>query len=150
MAIYSIHNSKGAPPEQAVFVRDGFSFGAFLFTFLWAAWHRMWVVAGVLLAITGALTLAGNLHVVPGTLLTITSLAVSFIFGCEARGLQRRALIASGKAEVGLTHGRRAEEAELRYYLETEDVPAAASTAVTSQRGPDSQMHDAIGIFGKM
>ena len=42
MAIYSVHNRDGASDEQAIFVAEGFSTGALVFTVLWAAWHRMW------------------------------------------------------------------------------------------------------------
>ena len=45
MAIYSIFRKAGAPREEAVFVKEGFSIAAFVLTFVWALWNRMWVVA---------------------------------------------------------------------------------------------------------
>ena len=48
MAIYSIFRKAGAPRDEAVFVKEGFSIAAFVLTFLWALWNRMWVVAAVI------------------------------------------------------------------------------------------------------
>jgi Protein of unknown function (DUF2628) len=58
MAVYSVFE----PPERGgdatehagefVFVRDGFSFPAFLFGPLWMLWHRLWlVVIGYIIAV---------------------------------------------------------------------------------------------------
>ena len=46
MSVYTVHEpplraaSRIAEPERFVFVRDGFSFWAFLFAPLWMLWHR--------------------------------------------------------------------------------------------------------------
>jgi hypothetical protein len=50
MAVYTVHEPPPKPYEQASdperfdFVRDGFSFWAFLFGPLWMLRHRMWLV----------------------------------------------------------------------------------------------------------
>ena len=50
MSIYTVHEpppkaDAGEPnPERFVFVRDGFSFWAFLLAPLWMLRHRMWLV----------------------------------------------------------------------------------------------------------
>ena len=62
MAIYSIFRKAGAPRDEAVFVKEGFSIAAFVLTFLWALWNRMWVVAAVILAVMAAVAVAGSLH----------------------------------------------------------------------------------------
>ena len=43
MATYSIYAKDS--PADAIFVREGFSWTAAVFNFLWAFWNRMWVVA---------------------------------------------------------------------------------------------------------
>ena len=40
--------------QGAVFLREGFSWGAALFTVLWAAWRGLWVWAAVLLVVIWA------------------------------------------------------------------------------------------------
>jgi hypothetical protein len=59
-ATYTLHVPAGADPgdgdalENAELVRDGFSVPAFLFTFLWFFWHRLWLAGlGVLVAVVG-------------------------------------------------------------------------------------------------
>src|SRR4029077_16824986 len=50
MAIYTVHEpplkryDTAADPDRFVFVRDGFSWSAFLFGPLWVLRHRMWLV----------------------------------------------------------------------------------------------------------
>jgi hypothetical protein len=116
MAFYSIHNREGAPAEQAIFVREGFSKGAFLFTVPWALWHRMWLAAGVLLAVSGAIALAGNLLAIGDGAILLAGLAVNLIFGFEAHDLQIRSVIGRGYGQIGYSHGSNLEEAELRYF----------------------------------
>ena len=53
MRVYTVHLRRhGLMPERdLVLVREGFSWWAFLFTSLWALWHRMWWEALGLFAI---------------------------------------------------------------------------------------------------
>ena len=49
MAVYTVHEpppkrTRPRDPERFVFVRDGFSFWAFLLAPLWLLWHRLWLV----------------------------------------------------------------------------------------------------------
>ena len=43
MKVYSIHVRRMPAPEL-ISVKEGFSWPAFLFSFLWAFWHRLWLV----------------------------------------------------------------------------------------------------------
>src|ERR1700730_4288972 len=50
MSVYTVHippstrRGSASGPERFVFVRDGFSFWAFLLAPLWMLWHRLWLV----------------------------------------------------------------------------------------------------------
>ena len=51
MPVYTVHEPPPRDSDDAadaadrfVFVRDGFSFWAFLFAPLWMLWHRLWLV----------------------------------------------------------------------------------------------------------
>ena len=150
MAIYSIHNRQGAGPEEAIFVREGFSTCAFLFTVLWALWHRLWLVAAILLAITAAIALAGSYLGASEFLVELVSLAVNLIFGFEARDLQARALVAAGCPEIGLSHGRNLDEAETRFFHQLDHGPA--SSAVPTLANPIARPYvpDTLGLFGNV
>lgn len=57
MKIYSVHVSPTATDGDAELVKEGFCWPAFLFTVLWAAWHRAWWVAAALLVVGIAIVL---------------------------------------------------------------------------------------------
>ena len=84
-----------AEGEELVFLRDGFSFLAFLFPPLWLLWHRLWVEAAVtfavLIAAAGAEQLGGLIVSLP------VQLVVSIFVGCEGNGLR----IAASKRMLG-------------------------------------------------
>ena len=146
---YSVHIRDGAAAEQAVFVREGFSTGAFVFTVAWALWHRMWLAAGVLLAVSGAITLAGNLMDAGEGVLVLAGLAVNLIFGFEARDLLISALAGRGYRQSGYSHGRNLDEAELRYFHKNvAHHPRLFPVAVKPVPYPGAP--DTLGIFGNV
>src|SRR5437016_5573314 len=69
MTVYTVHEPPRrsddplAHAERFIFVRDGFSFIAFLLTPLWMLRHRLWLALicylGLLIALTAALRLVG-------------------------------------------------------------------------------------------
>jgi hypothetical protein len=128
MAIYTVH-SKGKPAEDAIFIRDGFSIAAFLFTVLWALWNRMWIVAIFILVVLGAITVLGEALSINESIVSLASLLASLIFGHEARDLQRWSLERRGYQAVGVVAGEDLEEAELRFFafqppmISTETLP---------------------------
>ncbi len=75
--------------ERIAFVRDRFTWGAFLFAPLWMLWHQLWLVlAGYLIvmaALGGGLWYAGVGIV---TLAAILAL-IAFLIGLEAASLAR-------------------------------------------------------------
>ncbi|MGH6906773.1 MAG: DUF2628 domain-containing protein [Aestuariivirga sp.] len=146
MAFYSVHNRDGASAEQAIFVREGFSFGAFLFTVVWALWHRMWLAAGILLAVSGAITLAGTLLDTGEAVVVLAGFAVNLIFGFEARDLQIRTLIARGYRQIGYSHGDNLDEAEIRFFHSHATSQPALAEKPKSM--PYAGEPDTLGIFG--
>jgi hypothetical protein len=142
MAIYFVHGDP-AKPEEAVFVREGFSFAAFVFQPFWALWNRMWLTAAVLVAIA---IMIGTL-IASDTLRSLASLAVALVFGFAANGLRRRSLMLRGKPELGLTAGETQEEAELRFYLTKSAQPMAAPELAPAVPRP-APGHEPLGLFG--
>lgn len=62
MKIYSVHVSPTAADRDgdAELVKEGFCWPAFLFTVLWALWHRAWWVAAALLVVSIAIGLGAE------------------------------------------------------------------------------------------
>src|SRR5262247_4102673 len=122
MSIYTVYEPplkahESAPnPERFVFVRDGFSFWAFLLAPWWMLRHRMW------LALTGYVILAIALSVAlrfAGASTTVTLIAgalFSLLVGFEAATLRRFKLSRRGWTNVGIVVGDDLESAERRFF----------------------------------
>ena len=102
MRVYTVHLCQPGPDEDLVFIREGFSFWAFLLTWVWALWHRLWLFAGALfvanLAIAGTVMAIG-LH--PWGQAGL-SLAVALASGYLAFDQQRRRLTHLGFQDFGV------------------------------------------------
>ena len=131
-SIYAKENDTAA--ADAIFLSDGFSWGAFVFTWVWALWNRMWIVAVLALA---AMAVASAL---PPLQEIVLALAINILMGLHGNELLGWSLARRGLAEVGLSQGSSLEEAELRFYSgETKTSAMPASTPVD---------HDTLGLFG--
>lgn len=135
MTTYSIYaKANDAAAADAIFLPDGFSWGAFAFTWIWALWNRMWIVAVLALA---AVTAAAILPPVQQALLV---LGLSVFMGLHGNDLLGWSLARRGFSEISLSHGSSLEEAELRFYSdETKPVVMAPPLPVD---------HDTLGLFG--
>ena len=53
MKIYLVHISskRNELKQLPIILRDGFSFPAFLFTAVWAVWHKLWTLAVIIISI---------------------------------------------------------------------------------------------------
>src|SRR6266550_7760186 len=122
MSIYTVYEPplkahESAPaPERFVFVRDGFSFWAFLLAPLWMLRHRLW------LAFTGYVIVAIGLQVAlrlvgasTGVTVTVAAL-LSLLVGFEAATLRRFTLSRRGWKNVGIVVGDDLESAERRFF----------------------------------
>ena len=126
-SIYAKPNDKTA--ADAIFVSDGFSWGAFVFTWAWALWNRMWIVAAVVISTTLVAS------VLPPTPQILLSLAVNILMGLHANDLLSWSLTRRGFSEIGLSNGSSLEEAELQFYADGVSAPS---------RPVD---HDTLGLF---
>ncbi|MBI3673243.1 MAG: DUF2628 domain-containing protein [Rhizobiales bacterium] len=147
MTVYTIHRKPGAPPEDAVFVADGFSGWAFLFGPVWALWHRMWVAAAILLAVQAAISVSGPLAGFGDLTVASMGLAASLIFGFEAQALRMAALRRAGWKETGLATGASTEEAELNYFLGLGEGLVREASIVPQALAPRHST-DPLGLFG--
>ena len=122
MAVYTVHQppARHADPlpdaERIVFVRDGFSFWAFLIAPLWMLWHRMWLVllgyVVVLAAVDTALSAIGASR----TAMSVIGLLISLLVGLEASTLRRVSLRRRGFRNIGIVSGADREDAERRFF----------------------------------
>ena len=112
------------------FIRDGFSFAAFLLPPLWLLWHRLWIEAALAIA---ALMLAAALPEVTGFALAapLLWLLVSLFVGLEGNALRIAALSRRGWSNWGVVEAGNLDDADAHYTVratgaETDaDIPAA-------------------------
>jgi hypothetical protein len=122
MAVYTVHEpplkrGESTPdPERFVFVRDGFSFAAFLFGPLWMLWHRMWLVFfGYVIVAGGVEAVLTQLHASTSLRVAI-GLMIALLTGFEAPTLRRFALARHKWSNVGIIIGDNLETAEQRFF----------------------------------
>lgn len=146
MAIFTVLEAPDGKPEKVTFVPEGFSWGAFLLTVVWALWQRMWVVGMLLFALSSALTVAANLEVVGNGVAAFVQTAIALLFGFEARNLQVKSLERSGYRRAGLIQAGSQEAAELAYFAGRAPVARSDAAPARLRAGPE----DTLGIFGNV
>jgi uncharacterized protein DUF2628 len=125
MRVWTVHvppalDREGSPSRRApVLVREGFSWGAFLFGPFWLLANRLWPAALLwFVAAVAALLLASA-----GGALALP--ALQFLLGCHARDLRRRALARRGYAQAHVVVERDEERALARLVAARPELAAA-------------------------
>ncbi len=150
---YTLHLPADAEPgdaealEEAELVRDGFAWGAFLFTFLWFFWHRLWLAGvGVLLAVVG-LAIALQLARVGGFNALLAEVLFGVLIGLEANSLKRWTWRRK-KPAVGVVTASDRQEAEAKAFARWLEAPADPRVARPLGPAPAYRPGDAvIGLF---
>jgi hypothetical protein len=160
VSVYTVHEPLAHPAnplseaERIVFVRDGFSFWAFIASPLWMLWHRMWLVfvgyvLVTLILIAGLAALAAS-----RATLVIVGLIIALVVGLESGTLRRLTLHRRGWRNVGIVSGADVEDAERRFFgTWSHKTPSANPAdrappplpAAPSPRGAPPS--DVIGLF---
>jgi hypothetical protein len=134
--IYTVHEKRAAPGgrvSEPVLIREGFAFWAFVFGPFWALWHRLWLVALLLivlnLAVASLPALAGIGEAEAGA----AQLGLILLTGLFARDLRRWTLARRGWALTAVVCADDSRVAEWRYF----DARAAGRAAAAApSRGP--------------
>jgi len=136
MAIYTVHEPplKGdqtqPDPERFAFVRDGFSFWAFLLTPLWMLRHRLWLVFLGYVVVVVALQFALNAIGASTTVTFVVSALLSLLVGLEAATLRRFTLARRRWQNLGIVVGDDLEAAERRFYGAWADSDWATNASI--------------------
>ena len=158
MSIYTVHQppleagAAAAEPYRFVFIRDGFSWWAFLLTPLWMLRHRLWLALAIYLLVTVALDV--GLRALGASMLTlvVASLLISVLVGLEAGTLRRFKLARRHWRNIGVVTGDDREDAERRFFdawIRQGPVrrPASPSSAPASTSGASTAPLGVIGSF---
>ena len=160
MAVYTVHQPplkkyEAAPdPERFAFVRDGFSFWAFLFGPLWMLRHRMWLVLVGYIVIVAAMHLALRFVGASNGATMFAGFMLALLVGMEAGTLRRFTFGRRRWRNVGTIVGGDRETVERRFFdswVRGETLsplpPAAHATAMPGAPAPRASAPDVIGLF---
>jgi Protein of unknown function (DUF2628) len=164
MSVYTVHEpplrSADALPdaERFAFVRDGFSFWAFLFAPLWMLWHGMWLVLVGYIVFSAGLVSALAALGASQTALVVVGLFISLLVGLEAGTLRRLTYWRRGWKNVGIVSGNDLEDAERRFFdawlqkrpsghAASSPASRAAAGAAAPTMPRAAQAPDVIGLF---
>jgi Protein of unknown function (DUF2628) len=162
MSVYTVHEpplragAAASDVERFAFVRDGFSWWAFLFAPLWMLRHRMWLVFVCYAVISVGLATLVRIFGVPAAVVGLIGLLISLLVGLEASTLRRFTLGGRGWKNLGVVSGDDREDAERRFFdawLQRKNSPSSAphtpmpgpAAAAPNRRGPLGS--DVIGLF---
>jgi hypothetical protein len=135
--------------ERFVFIRDGFSWGAFLLTPLWLLYRRLWLdfigSAVLIAALQVGLRLAG----VGAGGRVLASTLIALLIGFEAASLRRWTLHRRGWRELGTVIGDGLDDAERRFFDAwiAGEVRQTPPTPPATMLRPSPHRQDVIGLF---
>jgi len=160
MATYTVHEPTRrtvdilAHTDRFVFVRDGFSWSAFLFGPLWMLRHRLWLALIAYLVVVTVLGIGLKSSGAMGGAAIAVGLLLAILIGIEASSLRRWGLERRHWTGLGVVVADDLEAAERRFFdawmaREPKLEPARSSGQSAPPGGITSPppMPDVIGLF---
>ncbi len=115
MAIFTVH-MKDNNACSALFIKDGFSWAAFLLGSFWLLSKRLWLAFLGYTLISVALAIVARKLGVPPAMLPLVSLPLAFLLGLEASNLQIWKANRQKFEPVGVVQGTKIDDAERRFF----------------------------------
>ncbi|MEM7619122.1 MAG: DUF2628 domain-containing protein [Pseudomonadota bacterium] len=98
--------------DELVFVKEGFSWAAFLIPLIWLVYHRVWIGLGLMLAISIVINVIFESLRSPEIYATLAFLAISLIVAFEGNAMRRWQLSRRDYRLIGVVSGRNLSECE--------------------------------------
>lgn len=127
MRVYTVHFRPGSqsPDRDTTLVKEGFCWPAFLFTFFWALWNRLWLVAALIFAGEIVLEVILLLTGADGTVRFACLLGLRVFIALGANDWRRAKMTKSGFREAGVVAAQDQESAMRRFFdLNPDMLPA--------------------------
>lgn len=103
MRIYTVHIRSGfdTADADAIVVKEGFNWAAFLFTGFWALFRRLWLAAALIFAVVVALNILLSAVDADGLVTGAVQIGLGIVVGFGANDWRRAALARRGFEEHG-------------------------------------------------
>jgi hypothetical protein len=153
MAVYTVHEpplkqyEQTSDPERFEFVRDGFSFWAFLFGPLWMLRHRMWLVLVGWVGVSAALEIVFSLLSTGAGARLVAGFLLALLIGVESATLRRFTLGRRRWTNLGVIVADDLEAAERRFFDVWVKSGGAAPRTTEAQSRQAAAAPDVIGLF---
>jgi hypothetical protein len=163
VTVYSVYEPRNeaadlaARADRLAFVKEGFSWIAFLVPALWLIFYRMWLELIVFLVGFAALEWAFGTSDAGRTLFGWVSLGLFVLFAFEANDLRAASLERRGYRLAGVASGRDRGQAELSFFrswLPEQEKQERAPERTPEKRGSGSsqsstraESEEVIGLF---
>lgn len=117
LKLYSVHlkPDEKTNEDTLIFVREGFSFLAFLFTILWALYYRLWWLASIIIIVNIGLIYGVNMVGLDSYALSIMQLGFQLWVGYHANDFLREGLRQRGFITAAIVSGENQSMAERRF-----------------------------------
>lgn len=147
MAIYAVLEPPDGKTDRTAFIAEGFSWGAFFLPLPWAMWHRLWLVAALLLLVFSGFVAAIRFNMADPAVLVAVQFGLGLLLGSEARQLRILSLERAGYRQAALITAGSQEAAELAYFSRRTSAATGRYLAASSVR---RAVDDTLGIFGNV
>lgn len=99
-------------------MKNGFCWPGLLLPLIWPLYHRLWLLAGLVLGV--CFVLGGVFHygAISETVLVMVAVAVNLIFGFEANGLREHWLERRGFKFISIVSGQSYESCEIKFFMD--------------------------------
>ena len=116
--IYTVHTKPDMVRsyEEAEFVEEGFSWYPFVFVWMWALYHRLWLIAPVLMVCSGFIFVAGLQQWLNPVSLMAISMGFRLIVGFYGNDWVRGRLKRQGYIIADIVSGDNKLRAEQRFF----------------------------------
>ena len=150
MIAYTVHEPAEpssdlyARAEQVVFVKEGFAWFALVFPILWLLYQRMWVVLGIFIGASIAVSMLMLALGASEQAAAWSSFALGALLALQANDLRRWTLESSDYLLMATVTGRNLDECEMKYFQQmvaqapAQQLPANSDAAQPGAGQPNS------------
>ncbi|MEK9661250.1 MAG: DUF2628 domain-containing protein [Alphaproteobacteria bacterium] len=118
MRVYTVHRLAWSADEDgdAVLVKEGFAWPAFIFGIFWTLWHGMWIASAALFAISLLVGVAIGAAGLSDDVASLAQIVLHLGLGIFGNDMRRWSLRRTGRVETAVVAAPRLADAERRYF----------------------------------